>query len=420
MARADSPSRIVIVNDASRARGGATGLALASARLMRGAGHAVTLICGDAGDNPDLRAIGVEVVALGSAGLMARGRGDALIRGIHNRAARAMVAEFIRRHDDPRTVYHLHGWAQILSPAVLEALAPVAARTVIHAHDMFLACPNGVYMNYRSNRVCELKPLGPACLATNCDKRAYAHKLWRVMRQRALRRALMPAERWAAILPIHPAMVPRLARAGLPEALFQVVRNPARPFSETRIAAERNRGLVYVGRLERDKGALDLARAAARTGMALTLIGEGSLRPQLAAEFPQFPVTGWVPRDEIGRLAAGARALVMPSHHPEPFALVIPEASQSGLPVLVAKTALMAGEVDAGGLGFVFDVFDPASLDAALVRIRDLDDAALRAMSLRGHAREVPLALTEAAWLGELQAVYRAALGAAAGRVAAA
>jgi hypothetical protein len=43
------------------------------------------------------------------------------------------------------------------------------------------------------------------------------------------------------------------------------------PFRTTRILAEDNAGLVYVGRLEPDKGVGELVAAAARTGQALTL-----------------------------------------------------------------------------------------------------------------------------------------------------
>lgn len=413
MSDAPAPSRVVLINDASVARGGATGLALAAARALRARGVAVTFICGDAGANDELARIGVEVVALGADRLLARGRLDALRSGIRNRAAREMVARFLSARDDGRSVYHVHGWAQILSPALFEALAPVAARTVIHAHDMFLACPNGVYMNYPRGRVCALRPMSAACIASHCDKRSRLHKVWRLLRQRALIGALNWPGEWGAVVPIHPAMVERLARGGVPERLCRVIRNPAAPFTAERIRAEDNRELVYVGRLETDKGVLDLARAAARCGVGLRLVGDGSLRARLAAEFPAFPVTGWLDRAAIGRVVARARALVMPSHHPEPFALVIAEASLSGLPVLVSDTALMAEEVRSAGLGLSFDVFDPASLDAALRHIRDMAPEEVRAISRRGHGRVVRLALDEAEWTDALMALYREVLAAA-------
>ena len=327
---------VVVINDASRARGGATGLAVLSALRLRARGLRVSYVCGDAGDAPELAAAGVEVIAAGSGRLLERGRGHAMRRGIFDPDMRDFTAEAVARTDGPGTVYHLHGWAQIFSPSVFTALAPVAQKTFIHAHDMFLACPNGVYMDYRRNEVCRRVPASAACILTHCDKRSYAHKLWRILRQKSLFKAFDPDLGWAGVLAIHPGMLPRLARAGYSEELLQVVRNPATAFTAERVQAENNSYLVYAGRLEEDKGALDLARAAKRVGAGLVCVGDGALRGVLERDFPEIRITGWLSKPEMIRWVSGARALVMPSHHPEPFALVLAEAAASGLPVAVA------------------------------------------------------------------------------------
>ena len=280
----------------------------------------------------------------------------------------------------------------------------------VHAHDMFLACPNGVYMDYRKGVVCSRTPLSLDCAMTNCDKRAYHHKLWRLARHAVLRRSFDGALPWAGVFQIHPDMQPRLERGGVPGRLCRTLRNPADPYRTTRIAAEENAGFIYVGRLEADKGVLALAQAARRTGSAVTFIGEGALRAELAARFPEFPVTGWKTRDQIGEIAAGARALVMPSLHSEPFALVLPEAVHSGLPVLVADTALMAPEIVARGLGLAFDVAKDASFDAALVAINAAPPDRLRAMSVAGFAANPRLALTVEGWTDGLIGAYQGAI----------
>jgi len=403
-------TRIVVINDASQARGGATGLALLSVRLLRERGLDVSYICGDDGDNDDLRALGVTVIAAGSAGLRQRGRADAMIRGLHNIATRDLVAGYVREHDTPGTVYHVHGWAQILSPSIFRALAPVAARTFIHAHDMFLACPNGVFMDYRRNQVCQRTPLSASCIVTNCDKRSYAQKIWRLARQKSLFSSFDRTLPWAGILLIHPAMQERLARAGYGADMFRIVRNPSAPYSATRIRAEDNRDIVYVGRLERDKGALDIAEAAARAGMALTLVGDGPLRGVLEAKYPDFRITGWQPREAVGGFVGAARVLVMPSHHPEPFALVIPEAVQAGLPVIVSDTALMAAEITECGLGLSVNIFDPSALDDAIATLRDMPDKDLREMSQRGFSNQANLSMTPETWADRLIDLYRGAL----------
>jgi glycosyltransferase involved in cell wall biosynthesis len=398
--------RIVIINDVSVARGGATGLALMSAEDFARAGHHVTWICGDAGENPMFAERGIEVVALGGRRLLDQSGLKTLATGLRNTAARDMVARFVTDHDTLETVYHVHGWAQILSPDLFAGLAPVAARTFVHAHDMFLACPNGVYMDYRRGEPCGRVPLSLDCLTTQCDKRNYGHKLWRVLRTSALRRHLGDGTAWAGILVLHPEMVSRLTRAGYRADAIRVVRNPAIPFSATRIRAEDNRALVYVGRLEPDKGVLALAEAARRTGVPLTLVGDGPLRPALEAMGGDITITGWTERDRIGAHVATARALVMPSRHPEPFALVIAEAAASGLPVLVSDTALMSAEVVQHGLGFAFDPADPARFDAALTRMMSLPDEDVRRMSEAGFGGAVRLGLERSAWIEALLGEY--------------
>lgn len=398
--------RIVIVNDTSVARGGATVLALMAARALVARGHEVLWLCGDAGDNPELIALGIEVIALNSQPLLDMPPRRAFVSGIHHSAAAAMVADFVATRDTPDTVYHVHSWAQIFSPTVFAALAPVAGRVLIHAHDMFLACPNGVFMDYRHQKVCTRVPLSPGCIVTNCDKRNYAQKLWRVARQRALWRDLGDFRRWGGILVLHPGMKPRLGRAGFPPESMITVRNPVVPYSPTRIPAEDNRRLLYVGRLEPDKGVGELAAAAARTGTPLTMVGDGPMRADLAETRPDITLTGWLDPDGIGAVAASARALVMASRHAEPFALVIAEAAASGLPVLASDTALMAREVEENGLGFAFDAFDPDSLDAAIRRIMDMPDDRLREMSLRGASGQARLGLDHDAWIDALEVQY--------------
>lgn len=401
-----SVTRIVVINDTSQALGGTTGLALLSIQLLRERDFAVTYICGDDGNNAELSALGVEVIAAGNVSLLQKGRADAMIHGVYDRKTRDLVARYIDNKDTSGTIYHVHGWAQILSPSIFQALAPVAARTFVHAHDMFLACPNGVYMDYRRDQVCLRRPLGASCILTNCDKRSYAQKLWRVVRHKSLFTCFDQKLPWAGIVMIHPAMQERMERAGYPPGVLRVVRNPVSPYSDTRIRAEDNQGIVYVGRLERDKGVLDIADAATRAGLDLTLVGDGILREELEKTHPDIRITGWQPREAIGDFVSAARVLVMPSHHPEPFALVIPEAVQSGLPVIVAETALMSAEIVEAGLGLSVDIFEKGALDQALAAIRDMPQQALRDLSERGFSGQAQLALSADAWTDQLLALY--------------
>ena len=146
-------------------------------------------------------------------------------------------------------------------------------------------------------------------------------KLWRVARHNALVRSLDKNANWAGIITIHPDVVTKFTRAGFPADRLITVRNPAQAFSNTRVLAEQNDTIVYVGRLERDKGVLDLAKASRTANVKLRMIGDGALFEMLAQNYPEIELTGWQSPKQIGGLVQDARALVMPSHHPEPCLL---------------------------------------------------------------------------------------------------
>ena len=55
-------SRVVLLNDFSIARGGATTLVLLLLRLLRSRGIPVTIIVGDDGDNPEFAALGEKAI----------------------------------------------------------------------------------------------------------------------------------------------------------------------------------------------------------------------------------------------------------------------------------------------------------------------------------------------------------------------
>ena len=397
--------QIVVINDLSHPMGGASALAVASARSFAARGYRVAMLAGDTPD-PALAAAGIAVTALGQARLL--GRAGALIDGLWNRAAHRMIRRWITEHDTPGTVYHLHGWSQILSPAVFAALAPVRGRLVISAHDFFLACPNGAFTNFATGAACPHTALSRPCLAEACDRRGHAHKLWRAARYGLQRLAYQPQSS-PPVLAIHAGMRPMLARAGIPADMIHPLPNPVVPFSPSRIAAERNREVLFVGRIEATKGA-DLALAAARrAGMPIRLVGDGALRVSLAAQYPEALFAGRLPPAEIGALAQTARVLVMPSRYPEPYGLVAMEAALAGLPVILPPTALLAPDLVEAGAGLAVDPRDTAAFAGALAALA-ADDARVAAMSHAAFTRTAHLALSHDGWIDRLLAQYESRL----------
>lgn len=409
-----APFRIVVINDLSVPKGGASLLAIESARAFAARGHAVTLLCGDGG-NPELEAEGIAIHALGQQRLLAGNPLTTMIRGLYNRQAGRMVAGWIAGNDTPGTVYHLHGWSQILSPALFAALRPVNDRLLMTAHDFFLTCPNGAMFDFQRSQPCPHRPMGAACLTTRCDRRSHAMKLWRAGRQAIQNRGIAGTGAPPPQLLIHEGMAPYFRRSGLHDADMPVLPNPVVPLVDMRVPVERNREVLFVGRIEATKGIDLAAEACRRAGVKLVAAGDGNLLEPLRRRYPEMEWAGRKAKHELPDLARRARMLVMPSRHMEPFGLSAVEALWSGIPVLSSAQSLIAPQIEAAGAGHSID---PVAVDRFAARIRMLatDDAAARRMSERARHATRHLALTPDAWIDALLAAYAALL--AGGRAA--
>jgi glycosyltransferase involved in cell wall biosynthesis len=395
------PDRVVVINDVSVVRGGATSIAKASATYIRGRGIPVTYFTGDAAAGGDAD---VAYVSVGGKHILEQSPLIAARDGIFNVTAKNELAAWIAQNDTPATIYHVHGWSKILSPSIFGPLQAIEARVVVSAHDFFLVCPNGGYFDFRHEKPCTLRPMSLGCLTCNCDRRNYAHKLWRSARQ-AARRALTTPGETSVVLAVHEAMIPFLRAGGLTGAKVRALRNPVTPWTTSRVEAERNRKFIFVGRLEQDKGPMLLARAAKRAGVPVEFIGHGPSDNELRSEHPEAALAGWKDREQIAALARDARVLVMPSRYREPFGLVALEALMSGIPIVISDYAMLAEEITSGGYGLACDPHDENGLAAILSRLAG-NNALVEAMSRNGFAHARALAPTPEAWADELIGVY--------------
>ena len=276
---------------------------------------------------------------------------------------------------------------------------------VVSAHDFFLSCPNGGHFDFNRSAICELKPLSAACLLANCDKRHYGHKLWRVARHKT-RETLFDFQTMpATVLAVHEAMAPLLELGGIPSRSVRVLRNPVTPWSTRRVEAERNQSLLYVGRLELDKGVDALAIAANRLGAHLKVVGDGPLRSVLPGLCPDIELLGRQPPEAIGAIARTARIAVLPTRVRETFGMVALEAAISGLPVVCSQSASIADELMSIGVGLSYAGDHPDALAEALATLLG-DDATIETMSRSGFGQARRLAPTEDHWGTQLVDIY--------------
>lgn len=397
--------RVVVLHDYSGPVGGAGVLALLSLRGYRARGLPVTFVTGE-GTTPELDALGIDLVGLGGKGLLEAGRLEAFRKGYHNREAEAALDAWIDRNDTPGTVYHLHNWSQILSPSILAPLRRVASRTTISCHDFFNACPNGGFVHFGKAQECDLRPLGPGCFLSQCDRRSPLHKYWRFARHAHFVKLADAASSDFAWVFLHERMQAKYERAGFEGQIKRIIRNPVRPYCETRIAAENNPDFIFIGRVGRDKGTDIALEAARRAGVRLTVVGAGDEVERLRDFYPEAHFAGWCDRAGILEHVRRARAIIMPSRVVEPFGLVALEAATSGLPVVMSASAFLSADMLRIGAGREIPAGDVDAL-AALMRELAGDDAAIAAMSAAGFAKGHTLCHTEDGWVDEFVSLFR-------------
>jgi glycosyltransferase involved in cell wall biosynthesis len=407
----DAIDQVVVINDASVAKGGATGVALETLRLLEGRGLEVVMICGDDGSGYCGAATRIEPMS--GIHIADDALRHSVVHGLYNRHIEKRIAAWIAAHDTPGTIYHLHGWSKILSPSIFSALRPVARRVVIHAHDFFLACPNGGYFDFQAGSPCERTPLSLDCLATNCDRRNRAQKFWRSARH-VIRRSLARFEpdKIGAILAVHDEMLPHLERGGIHPRCIRVLRNAVEPWQALRVEAEHNRDFIFIGRLDLDKGPDLLARAAKQADVPVRFIGDGPLGERIASIYPSAMQLGYLPRTAIVEELKKARVLVMPSRTRETFGLAAFEAMAAGVPVVVPNFAMIAGEVAAENFGLAVNPYDVGAMASALLRLQG-DGALVRAMSQAAYSRSGRFAPSQTEWTDQLLGIYAEVLDAA-------
>ena len=375
---------VVILAEFASPSGGAEKVAVESARGLAELGLRVTYVQGVAGPvDPLLDHRNVTRIGLDLPDVWARNPVAAAAAGIwHARAARALQ-DALRRLPVAPDVVHVHQWTRSLSPAIFPVLLDAGAPVVLTLHDYFLACPNGVHYRFDAGEPCSLAPMSAACILAPCDARSRLHKLVRVARTAAARRAV--SGRGLHVVHVCDASRARMgAMLGGYGLTHHRIDNPVRVAPGAPAAPEAGDAVAYVGRLTREKGADLVAAAAHQAGLTALFVGTGPLEAELRA-MPGVELLGWrAPEAVQAVLRSRARALAAPSRWYETGPLTVYEALAAGIPVVASDRSGAAEKVLDGTSGFVVPP-EPAALTAAFAKLAD--DSRVAAMGRAAHVR---------------------------------
>jgi glycosyltransferase involved in cell wall biosynthesis len=389
----------IMVCDSAQHTGGISAVMLQQALGLRAAGIRVFVFAALGPADPALLQQADGVVCM-----LAEPQPRKRLAEVWNPASAAALAQFLDGFSGSDTVVHIHSLSMALSPSIAQALRAQQIPYVITAHDAGWACPTGYFYHFGRAAPCSLVPLSLACLASQCDKRSYLHKLYKVSKMVTLDH-VSHLKRDAAALIVPSDLLRLRLRARVPAGTpVLTLQNPVHA-SDLGPRDSIGSHFLFVGRIWEEKGILELLQALGER-YPLTVVGDGPRLAELALRYPQVRFLGWLPPERVAEEMRQALAVILPSVYLEAFGLVVAEALALGVPVVVSDRAGAASLVEQGLNGFVVDMSQPQQLRSSCAALMDAPRA--RSMSRQAYLSYWRKPLSTSVYMDGLLAIYRA------------
>lgn len=330
---------VVIVNDFNYIQGGASKVAIDTARILKE--ENIKVIFFSAVNKEDEKIDGVEYVSTNqNEALKEKNKLKGCLNGIYNFKAKKEFKRLLKTLDKETTIIHVHGWTKALSSSVFDIAFKMKLKVVLTLHDYFTACPNGGYFNYKRNEICHLKPLSWKCIKCNCDSRNYGFKVYRIIRQFVQNKIVKLNDKLENVVTIsefsEKILKPTLGK----NTKITRIYNPI-DINENaeKVDPSKNEYYLYVGRISKEKGVDLFCQVITELGLKGIVVGDGDERKKLEEQYPNIEFTGWKNKDEVKQYMKGARALIFPSRWYEGAPLTPLEAMQYGIPCMVSNVS---------------------------------------------------------------------------------
>jgi peptidoglycan/LPS O-acetylase OafA/YrhL/glycosyltransferase involved in cell wall biosynthesis len=367
----DDRVTVVVLNDFCYVQGGASKVAIDEAIHLARSGVEVIFVGAVGPVCAELQAAPLTVSCFDQHELLdVTQHPSVALQGLWNGKAGRRVGEILRTLPTRHTIVHLHGYTKALTISPVRAALRLNVPVICTLHDFFVACPNGAFFDYRAVTPCLRRALSASCVLAHCDKRRYAHKLFRVARgliQRTFGRFPGAVAHYITLSETSAAILAPYLPAG---AQLHRLSNPIDTPRMKPVAVAENDTILHLGRLDEEKGVRLLAQVAAGLALPITFVGDGPLRAEIEA-IPGVTVTGWLPAAEVRQHLTDVRCLVFPSLWYETFGLTVAEAASRGIPAIVSDISAAAERIEDGVTGWLFKSGDPIDLARCLSLIRD-------------------------------------------------
>lgn len=357
---------IIIVNDFNYTQGGASKVAIDTARILS-KNKDINVFFFSAVSKEDEKIVGVKYISTNQKeALKEKNKIKGCINGIYNYGAKRKFKELLKTLDKESTIIHVHGWTKALSSSVFDIAFKMKFKVVLTLHDYFTACPNGGYINYKKSQICHYKPLSWKCIKCNCDSRNYGFKVYRILRQFVQSKIVGLNDKLENVITISGFSEKILKTTLGKNTKINRIYNPIDiDENEEKIDLSKNKYYLYVGRISKEKGVDIFCQAVTELGLKGIAVGDGDEKLKLEKQFPKIEFVGWKNKEEVKQYMKGAKALIFPSKYYETAGLTVLEAQSLGVPAIVNSNCAGSEFVIENKNGYTFK--DVAELKKKIV-----------------------------------------------------
>lgn len=330
---------VVIINDFNFIQGGASKVAIDTAKIL--AQNGINVYFFSAVNKEEEKIDGITYISTNqNEALKEKNKLKGILNGIYNVKAKKELKKLLLTLDKSNTIIHVHGWTKALSSSVFDIAFKMNFKIVLTLHDYFVACPNGGFFDYKKNKACAKKQLSPKCIFCNCDSRNYLFKLYRIIRQFVQTKIVKLNKKIEYVVSISDFSKHILKDAFNKNVKFYKIYNPTEFLSNKRVEVENNDIYLYVGRISKEKGVDIFCEVAESLNLKAIVVGDGNERENLEKKYKKIRFVGWKNKLELQEYMNIAKCLVFSSRWYETAGLTAIEANQQGIPVIVpTKTA---------------------------------------------------------------------------------
>ena len=249
------------------------------------------------------------------------------------------------------TICHIHNFLPLISPSVYSACKDAGVPVVHTLHNYRLLCANGLF--FRKGTVCE------DCLGKSAynavTKKCYRNSAIQTYTVARMVEKNKANNTWSELVDAYLCLTEfaksKFVAGGLPESKIQV--KPNFVDISLNISEVKEDYLIYVGRLQENKGIRIFKAISEQLKIPIKIVGEGELNAELK-NTPNIELLGKQSYEKTMVLIQKARALILPSLWYEGMPMTILEAFASKTLVIASDLGAMQTMIQHNQNGLLF------------------------------------------------------------------